>query len=81
MLVSALAQMNQALTEQSLMSAKDLRIFMQKMTSALAMKAGKMANLVVLNQDIFVAPEERIHSIDTESVMFEGKWIKGEGED
>lgn len=42
-----------------------------------SIETGKMANLVVLDQDIFQLPAEHIHEIDPEAVMFEGQWVKG----
>lgn len=51
------------------------RMRLQERTGSI--EAGKMANLVVLDQDIFAIPTERIHEIDPEAVMFEGTWIKG----
>ncbi|MCI9596879.1 MAG: amidohydrolase family protein [Firmicutes bacterium] len=51
------------------------RMRLQERTGSI--EAGKMANLVILDQDIFEIPVERIHEIDPEAVMFEGQWIKG----
>lgn len=53
------------------------RMRLQERTGSI--EAGKMANLVVLDQDIFQLPAERVHEIDPEAVMFEGQWIKGVG--
>lgn len=39
-------------------------------------EAGKKANLVVLDKNIFEIPLEEIHTIDPVAVMFEGKFIK-----
>lgn len=38
-------------------------------------EAGKKANLVILDKNIFEIPCEEIHTIDPEAVMFEGKYI------
>ena len=39
-------------------------------------REGKMANLVVLDKDIFAIPADEIGSIDPVAVMFEGEFIK-----
>ena len=38
---------------------------------------GKMANLVVLDKDIFEIPKEEISTIEPVAVMFEGEFIRG----
>ena len=41
-----------------------------------SIEAGKKANLVILDRNIFEIPLTEIHTIDPEAVMFEGKFIK-----
>lgn len=41
-----------------------------------SIEPGKKANLVILNKNIFKIPQEEIHTIEPEAVMFEGKFIK-----
>lgn len=41
-------------------------------------EAGKLANLVVLDQNIFDIPVDKIHETETKAVMFEGTFIKNE---
>ena len=39
---------------------------------------GKYANLIVLDKNLFEIPLTEIHTIDPQTVIFEGKIIKGE---
>ena len=39
-------------------------------------ECGKMANLVVLDKDIFRIPAEEIHTVRPQAVMFEGRFIR-----
>ena len=52
--------------------AKPLRL--EEKTGTL--EPGKMANLMVLNRDIYQTPPEELSAIEPEIVLFEGKFIK-----
>ena len=42
-----------------------------------SIEAGKLANFVVLGQDLFAVPADEIHSVTPTAVVFEGKAIRG----
>lgn len=42
-----------------------------------SLEAGKLANLCILTDNVFEVPAEKIREIEAETVMFEGKVVKG----
>ena len=43
-----------------------------------SLKAGKKANLCILEENVFEVPEDKIADIEISTVMFEGKIVRGE---